>query len=634
MSQARLKMLTVLTAVCALVVAETSTSPLGSAQGHREQKLVAQARELGHSHNLSNTQKLIELLKNSSDIVRIAAAENLGDLLDGYGDPANAVTTGGENLGEIVEGMAQRARRATLAPLQVAGFRSALLTAANDTSAPLRAAAINALRRIFASDNPKTPPHTVKQAIASHLKDADPGVVLAAMRAAFFLHIGESRGDLIANLTHENADVREGAAQALALMGFSETAIPIAKLLKDRQADVRSSAANDLLFLCSHNSCDPAIGAALVEALSDGDEHVRHDVAHTIVVMKIPEGRQPLASALEEDVGWGLSDFSETDARQMAEFLRLDVTKEIEMLGRQLSKGPPSVRARSATLLGSLRDRRAAPLLFEALKSTDDQVLSAVIRSVPEVTPEVDEQTALERLRQIASLPDSALVDTLQQQVPKLKDRAMFGIALSILRNQTLSTYGVCSLLPRMCAGRWEFTVHPNLFESRESLRAKLAWLEVGDPSTSLGISSALVIAGAKEGLRPISHLLTHPDEKVRAHAAEALFWMCVDGLCDDAIVPSLLEALGSRPTRGNAARTLAYLNKREAVQAVMFALQQDATQDSMGLAEYWEADEKNLMDFLGKDNLKKLLDAYRANGPAAARRQAERFLAEMANGG
>lgn len=261
----------------------------------------------------------------------------------------------------------------------------------------------------------------MKQAIASHLKDADPGAVLAAMRAAFFLHVSESRGDLIANLTHENADVREGAAQALALMGFSETAMPIAKLLKDHQADVRKSAANDLWFLCSHNSCDPAIGAALVEALSDGDEHVRHDVARTIVVMKIPEARQPLASALEQDVGWGLSDFSDTDAKQMAEFLRLDVTKEIEMLGPQLSKGPPSVQARSATLLGSLRDRRAAPLLFEALKSSDDQVLSAVIRSIPEVTPEVDDQSALERLRQIASLPDSALVDTLQQQVPKLR---------------------------------------------------------------------------------------------------------------------------------------------------------------------------------------------------------------------
>jgi len=61
-----------------------------------------------------------------------------------------------------------------------------------------------------------------------------------------------------------------------------------------------------------------------------------------------------------------------------------------------------------------------------------------------------------------------------------------------------------------------------------------------------------------------------------------------------------------------------------------LLALEQDVGQDSIGLGEYWEADLKNMMDFIGKDNLRKLLELYRANGPAAAQHQAERFLTEL----
>ena len=597
-------------------------------QDATEQELVAKAHELGHSKKLADTHKLLDLLKNSSGTVRVVAAENLGELLADYGYRGNAVTSGGENVPEIAEGIAQYTKRLTLSPLEVAGFRSALITATKDTSAPVRVAAIRALERIFASDNPRIPPRAVKQAIAPRLKDADPRVILAAMRAACFLHVDESHADLLANLSHESANVRVGAAQALALIGLSEAAIPLTKLLKDREPLVRKSAAHELFVLCTSKSCDPAIGAALVEALPDKD--LRSDIARAIVVMKIPEGREPLVSALQDDASWGLADFSDIEIKKVAEFLGLDVTAEIEMIVRQFSEGSTAVRARSASYLGSLHDRQAAPLLLEALKDTDSEVLSAIIRAVPEVAPEIGDKHALERLRLIASLPDARLVDTLQQQVPKLRDREMFGIAHGILRNQSLSTYGVCSLLPRMCEGRWEFTVHPNLFASRESLHAKLNWLKAGDSGTSRTIVGALVIAGAPEAVQPLSRLLKHAEVKVRADAGEALFWMCVQDVCDDAVVPSLLEALGDKATRGNAARTLAYLNKREAVEAVLVALEEDVAQDNMGLAEYWEADLKNLMDFVGKDNLRKLMTLYSTNGNAAARRKADQFLAEI----
>ena len=635
MSSGRLKALTVFVAFWTLMPS-TSTSLLRAAQDDHaatDQKLADRARELGHSGELSNTHELIELLKNPSQPVRVAAAENLGELLADHGYLGHDATSPGENLSEIVEGVAQRAKQATLLPLralEVAGFREALIKAVNDSSSPVRAAAVHALERIFASDNPKRPPPDVKQAIAPHIADADPAVILAAMRAAFFLHMDESRPTIIANLRHENTGVRADAAQTLALMGASEAALPISRLLKDQEPDVRKSAARQLLWLCNSSPCDRAIGPALLAALPE--KELRSDVARTIVVTKIPEGRQPLASALQEDADWGLSDFTDIDTKKMVDFLGLDVTKEIEMLGHQLSKGTPPVQASSATHLGSLHDRRAAPLLFEALKSTDSDVLSAVIRAVPEVTPEIGDKSALKRVQEIASLPDPPLVETVQQQVPKLKDRAMFGIALTILRNRTLTTEGVCSLLPRVCRGRWEFASHPNLFESREVLDTKLDWLKSGDSGVRMTISSALVLAGAPEALHPVALSLKDADVKIRANSAEALFWMCVDGLCDDSIVPSLLAALGNKETRGNAARTLAYLNRRETVEAVFSALQQDSAEDGMGLTEYWEADVENLMNFLGKDNLQHLLRLYRATGPAAARRQAERFLAEIAS--
>src|SRR5262249_8889435 len=156
------------------------------------------------------------------------------------------------------------------------------------------------------------------------------------------------------------------------------------------------------------------------------------DAARAIVNMKVPEGEQALAAALQQDdeTAWGLADLSDTDIKKIDEFLGLDVTAKVEMLGRQVRKGPPSVRASSAILLGSLHDRRAAPLLLEALKDSDSEVLSAIIRALPEVVPEVGNKHAVERLRQIASLPDPALLDTLQQQVPKLRDHETFGIAL------------------------------------------------------------------------------------------------------------------------------------------------------------------------------------------------------------
>jgi hypothetical protein len=94
----------------------------------RDWRLVVEAQERGRSGKLSNTRRLLVLLKDSSESVRAAAAENLGKLMSRYGDPANAITAGGENFGEIAEGAAQLAERVTISPFEVAGFRSGLVT--------------------------------------------------------------------------------------------------------------------------------------------------------------------------------------------------------------------------------------------------------------------------------------------------------------------------------------------------------------------------------------------------------------------------------------------------------------------------------------------------------------------------
>jgi hypothetical protein len=111
----------------------------------RDWRLVVEAQERGRSGKLSNTRRLLVLLKDSSESVRAAAAENLGKLMSGYGDPANAITAGGENFGEIAEGVGQIAERVTILPFEVAGFRSGLIAAASDPSPRVRAASVDAL---------------------------------------------------------------------------------------------------------------------------------------------------------------------------------------------------------------------------------------------------------------------------------------------------------------------------------------------------------------------------------------------------------------------------------------------------------------------------------------------------------
>jgi HEAT repeat protein len=623
--------ITAMTSAALLAPLTPCSWPVTDEQRAGDQQLLAEAQELGHSGALRNTQKLIELLANPGTEVRVGAAEALGELLHDYGYRGHDVTSPGENLPELLESVGQHAKQITLSPvraLEVAGFRTALIDAAGDPQAPVRAAAIHALERIFASDDPKAPPQSVKAAIGPHVKDADPSVILPSMRAAYFLHIEQSRADILSNLGHENASVRASAAQALALMGFTEAALPISRLLTDRDPEVRRSGARELLFLCSLTPCDPAIGSALLSALPN--KELRSDVARTIVVTKIPEARQPLLSALQEDSGWGLADFVDIH-KKTVEFLGLDIPTQIDMLGFQLRHGPPSVQERSATALASLHDQRALPLLLAALQSTDNGVLAAVMRALPDVTREVGDGSALERLQVIASLPDSRLVEALQQQVPRFTDRKMFGIALGILRNPAITVDQGCSLLPSVCQGRWELTVHPNLFESREVLREKLGRLESGEADAKMAISSALVLAGATEAVHPMLLLLKDPNRNIRSHAADVVFWMCVDGLCDNRAVPPLVEALGDKVTRGNAARTLAYLGDRETVPVVLTALQEDVPDDSMGLVKYWQADLKNLADFVGKDDFMKLLHLYSAGGNPESQRKAKQVLSEIA---
>ena len=114
------------------------------------------------------------------------------------------------------------------------------------------------------------------------------------------------------------------------------------------------------------------------------------------------------------------------------------------------------MRYRSALYLGGLHDPQSVPFLFEALQDTDKDVVAEAIRSSAKLTNEIGDKRTLERLRAIASLPDASLVETLQEQLPRFRDRAIFGITLAVLRNPVISTDRTCLLMPLMCTGRWE----------------------------------------------------------------------------------------------------------------------------------------------------------------------------------
>jgi HEAT repeat protein len=462
----------------------------------------------------------------------------------------------------------------------------------------------------------------VKQAIAPHVKDADTRVLLAAMDAAYYLHMRESREDLLANLDHQDASVRVSATQCLALMGFSEAAVPISKLLKDREPDVRKSAARELLSLCGTEHCDPAVGGALLEALPD--KSLGPDIARTIAILPIPGGRQPVLSAFQADLAhdalW-LVDFSEKDIKDLASFFGPEATRQI--LGQYLSKGPAPVRYRSALYLGGLHDPQSAPFLFEALHDTDKDVVAEAIRSSAKLTNEIGDKRTLERLRAIASLPDASLVETLQEQLPRFRDRAIFGITLAVLRNPVISTDRTCLLMPLMCTGRWDLQNHPNLLGRPDWIPGTLDMLTSKEPDFRAQIARVLAVAGVRQAVHPVSRLLKDPDPKVRATAGEALFWMCVDGLCDDTLVPSLLEARRTKwPGKAPHGLWRTWTNpKRYSLFYPRF--------NKMSLRTVWDWKDigkqisKSLADFVSKDNLKALLELYLKNGPLAAQRKA-----------
>jgi HEAT repeat protein len=249
------------------------------------------------------------------------------------------------------------------------------------------------------------------------------------MHAAYLLHMRESVGDLLVNLQHRSPGVREGAASCLAQMGFREAAVPISRLLKDPESNVRKTAGSDLLSMCRVGKCEATIGPALVEALTD--KTTRSDATRTLVILKTTGGKEPVLSILQKDVeedAVSLRLFSGSDIGNLAAFLGPDKAREI--LGLYLSRAPAVTRRSVALFLGELHDRQAAPLLFEALNDKDSEVASASIRALSDLVREIGGRRALRRLREIASLPDPPLVKTLEQQVPRFRDREMLEIAL------------------------------------------------------------------------------------------------------------------------------------------------------------------------------------------------------------
>jgi HEAT repeat protein len=241
------------------------------------------------------------------------------------------------------------------------------------------------------------------------------------MRAAYLLHMRESLGDLLINLQHRSPGVREGAAFCLSQMGFREAAVPISRLLKDPEPDVRKTAGSDLLSMCRVGKCEATIGPALVEALTD--KTTRSDATRALVILKTTDGKEPVFSILQKDVeedAVSLRLFSGSDIRNLAAFLGPDKAREI--LGLYLSRAPAVTRRSVALFLGESQDRQAAPLLFEALNDKDSEVASASIRALSDLLREIGDRRALRRLREIASLPDPPLVKTLEHSNNKSRD--------------------------------------------------------------------------------------------------------------------------------------------------------------------------------------------------------------------
>jgi HEAT repeat protein len=151
-------------------------------------------------------------------------------------------------------------------------------------------------------------------------------------------------------LQNPDPGVRSQIVRQVAVLGVREAVLPISRLLKDPDLQVRRTAGEGLFWMCVGELCDNTVAPSLFEALKD--KTTRGSAVQALAYLKTAAGVEPVSAALSEDIaedGMGLAEYWEANPQSLEDFLTKDKVKVL--LQSYAQQGPVATRRKAEQFL-------------------------------------------------------------------------------------------------------------------------------------------------------------------------------------------------------------------------------------------------------------------------------------------
>jgi HEAT repeat protein len=380
----------------------------------------------------SGTDLLIIALQDNDADIRKKALRALGKTGDTRGIPAIVASLNDENPDIRLESAAALKR------IGDKGAVKPLIDALEDENAKVREEAAGALAAIGSpsvaplinvlAEGRKTSRQYAARALGTigdaksieplitALKDEDWKVVKDSALSLGTIGATSASDPLIALLEEKDPNVREGAAEALGKIGDKRAVPPLIDSLTDESSFVRQKAAESLGALGDESSLE-----SLRQALKDNNSSVRKEAAKALAKMDW----EPSASDLDDRITYLISN------EKWDELIKLG-TPAVNQLIDALEDDDETVRGKSASILGEIKDPAAIEALIEALRDDDTGVRAEASLALEHMgTPSVQPL--------IRSLEDEALRKTSIVILGKIGDERAVAPIIKKLNNRNLN---------------------------------------------------------------------------------------------------------------------------------------------------------------------------------------------------